>query len=693
MTATSMVGLTVHVGERRLLDNVDLQLEPGAVTALVGPNGAGKTTLLDALMGDVASHGDITCPPRSRTARLLQGSPLPDTLTVGELLDLVTDGPDGTEELGARFGLTAHFDKRIAGLSTGMRRVLDLAVTTSGDHDLLLLDEPAAGLAHGELAHLAALIRAHAERTGATVLLVEHNRELIELVADRVVMLDGGRIVDGHQGRVGDHESFSPSSNDIDLRPSLAAITAAGVPAPAVVRHELSTWTKLRLGLREFAAGMASVLILGVLNRVMKVELGISLAVVAALLASYNLAAPVALAIGHRSDQRPIRGRHRSPYIVGGALLTAAAVAAAPHLADLLARGLHPIPVGLTVVVFVVMGIGMYGSGTVYFALIADITPRQERAHTASVVYLMLMGGILAGAVLSATILDDAARGRHTLFAIVALLVVALNVAATWGLDPGVMDDNDFAEPTSAWHAVREVVAIGAGRRFFAFSFLASAFLFLQQAVLEPYGGEVLGLSVRATTGFNAVQTLGVLVGMLVTGRGVADRAGHKRTAMVGLVGSALAFAALAAAALVGSVPASWFAILGVGVASGLFSVAVLALMMAMSVPERVALFMGAWTVSHALADGLATAGGGVIQQVAQSLTTTVGAAYAAVFALQSVGLLLCTPLLRRVDVQGFAKEIASASAHRAAARFGWLPEEQLRGDAEEGARAQNTQD
>ena len=675
MTATSVRGLVVDVGDRRLLDHVDLELQPRTITAVVGPNGAGKTTLLDALTGDVSSSGDIAVPEGTRTARLLQGSPLPDTLTVGELLDLVAGSDSEAEELADRFGLTTHLDKRIAFLSTGMRRVLDLAVTTLGDHELLLLDEPAAGLAHGEIEHLAHLIRSHTERTGAAVLLVEHNRELVQLVADRVVVLEGGRIVsDGDGAALEDSaEEVQADLSDRALRTKLAAITAAGVPAPAVVRHELSTWTKLRLGLREFAAGMSSVLILGVLNRVMKVELGISLAVVAALLASYNLAAPVAIAIGHRSDQRPIRGRHRAPYIVGGALLTAAAVAVAPHLADLLARDLSPISVIVTLAVFVAMGVGMYGSGTVYFALIADLTPRHERAHAASVVYLMLMGGILAGAALSATILDDDAGGRHSLFAIVALLVVVLNVAAVWGLDPGVVDEEDLAEPTSAWVAIREVLAIGAARRFFMFAFLASAFLFLQQAVLEPYGGDVLGLSVRATTGFNAVQTLGVLVGMLVTGRGIADRAGHKRTAMVGLVGSAVAFGVLAVAALIGSAPASWFAILVVGVASGLFSVAVLALMMAMSVPERIALFMGAWTVSHALADGVATAGGGVIQQLAESLTASRGTAYAAVFAVQSVGMLLCVPLLRRIDVEGFAKAVAAASARRAATALGWL--------------------
>ena len=110
---------------------------------------------------------------------------------------------------------------------------------------------------------------------------------------------------------------------------------------------------------------------------------------------------------------------------------------------------------------------------------------------------------------------------------------------------------------------------------------------------------------------------------------------GHKRTATAGLVGSAVAFTALAAAALVGSVEASWLGVLLVGFTTGLFNVAVLALMPTMSVPERVALFMGAWTVSHALADGIATAGGGVLHDLVLRVAST-EVAYASVFALEA---------------------------------------------------------
>jgi len=649
--------VTVQLGGRTILDHLDLDLAPGTVTAVVGGNGAGKTTLLDVLTSEVGATGTIESCGAERIARVFQGSPLPDTLTVAELLAATTAD---SVAVASAFGLTAHLDTLVAELSTGMRRVLDVAVTTAQPHDVLLLDEPAAGLADAEIDHLAALIDQH-RRRGTAVLLVEHNLRLVDQVADHVIRLE--RPIEAADAPV----------TTVDIRETLAAITAAGVPPPAPARHEVSTWTKLRLGLRELAAGMSSVLILGVLNRVMKVELGVSLVVVAAVLASYNLAAPAAIAIGHRSDQRPIRGRHRTPYILGGAALTAACVALAPHLADRLADGLSVVTVTVAVVVFVAMGIGMYGSGTVYFALLADITPREERAHAASVVYLMLMAGIVAGAALSATVLDDAANGRHSLFALVAVLVVALNVAAVWGLDPRDVDEDELPERTSAWSALAEVAGIAAARRFFVFTLLATLFLFLQQAVLEPYGGEVLGLSVRATTGFNAVQTIGVLVGMLVTGRGIADRAGHKRTALIGLIGSSLSFALLAAAALAGSIEASWFAILAIGLTTGLFNVAVLALMMAMSVPERIALFMAAWTVSHALADGLATAGGGVIQDLVVNVGSDDAAAYASVFAIQAVGLALCIPLLRRIDVTTFAKDVAAASARRTAAALGWL--------------------
>jgi len=89
----------------------------------------------------------------------------------------------------------------------------------------------------------------------------------------------------------------------------------------------------LRLGLRQFAAGMLSILALGILNRVMKVEMGIDLGLVSLVIGLHYFAAPIAIPLGHRSDRRPYFGLHRTPYIFAGAALAALMTLAAPHVA------------------------------------------------------------------------------------------------------------------------------------------------------------------------------------------------------------------------------------------------------------------------------------------------------------------------------------------------------------------------
>lgn len=84
---------------------------------------------------------------------------------------------------------------------------------------------------------------------------------------------------------------------------------------------------------------------------------------------------------------------------------------------------------------------------------------------------------------------------------------------------------------------------------------------------------------------------------------------------------------------------------------------------------------MGAWTVSHALADGIAIAGGGLLHDLALRVTS-VEVAYASVFAAEAVGRALCVPLLRRINVDTFAKEVAAESARRSAAAMGWIADD-----------------
>lgn len=675
MSLLTLEDVVVRIGDARLLDGVDLTVDAGRITAVVGANGAGKTTLLDVVSGTMPStSGRVQLAgkpiafangrPAPGVARVFQGSPMPDTLTVAEVVLLVARTQSKAGEVMARFGLTEHAGSFVAELSTGMRRVLDLALTTIDRPALLLLDEPGAGLAPSEVEHLAELVLRWRDDTGGAVLVVEHDPTFLRKIADDVVVLDSGRVVangapDEMLDRRGTARPRMASPADDTFRSTLGRVTSGAVPAAPLLRRSVSTWTLLRLGLREFAGGLISVLILGVLNRVMKVELGINLAIIAAILASYNLAAPIALAVGHRSDTKPIFGKRRIPYILGGTALSSLALVLAPHLAGQLAEGITLPVVLLGVLLFVLLGVGTYSSGAVFLALLGDVVPERERGNAISIVYFELVLGVIAGVILSGSLLDGDAGGLGTLFAVAAAVVFALTTFGVWGMEPDVPAGGavEQQEHVPVLTAVRRIAAMPRARQFFVFMTLATIFLFLQQAVLEPFGGEVLGLDVRTTNAFNAVQMIGVLVAMVLGGRGIADRMGHKKVAGIGLWVASASFGLLTFAALTESAPPSWFAILGLGLGMGLFSVAGLALMVNMADHRHAALFMGFWTLARAIADGISTAGGGAIFEGAGLLAGGDGGAYAAVFAVEALGLVLCVALLRRIEVGSFQRE------------------------------------
>lgn len=639
----------VAFGSRRVLDGLELHVEPGEIVAVVGPNGSGKTSLLDVAAGELAAGG--TRHVAGRIGRAFQDDELFPSLTVAEALSAAR-ASDGTL---IRFGLTSHANQWPSELSTGIRRVVEIAIATARRPEILLLDEPSAGLARGEVINLAGVIRSWRDESRGSVLLVEHDLDLVAAVADRVLELRDGRLVpvDAEmQGQVVDPDAVGelPIPSDGSVQEHAPRQT----PSP---HHAVSIWRLMRWGLREFAAGLLSVLVVGVLNRVMAVELGISLTVVSLVVGGYNLAAPLALPLGHRSDRRPLFGHRRSGYVIAGALVTAVAACFAPDAAYLIAGtdtpGSGPAgwAVGLGVGLFGLMGLGMYASGTAFFALLADQCPPVDRARAAAVVYTQLMLGILAGVALTATALDGAGRGElRALFIIAGSAVAILSTLAVWGTEPRWDAAPPPPESTSSlMQSLREFAAQPEALRFFTFLLVATAALFLQQTILEPFGGVVLGLSVGQSTGFNAVLIIGVLAGMGAGARSVAPRVGVIGLAALGLVVSALAFGALSLGAAVASAEIVWPALALLGIGTGLFNVAGLSLMMGLSRPGAVGLAMGSWTLSHAIADGLATSGGGAAFDLARTLTGSAGSGFALVFAVEGLILVALLPLLARL--------------------------------------------
>ncbi|MGB8360008.1 MAG: ABC transporter ATP-binding protein [Acidimicrobiia bacterium] len=208
MAVVEVRGLVKTYGELSAVDGVDLTIEPGEVFALLGPNGAGKTTTVEILEGHrAADNGEISVlghdPAtggrefRERIGIVLQDGAVERELSVLEALDIYGSMYPRrlpSDELIAMVGLEEKANARIKTLSGGQQRRLELALGLVGDPDLLFLDEPTTGFdpsarrqAWGVLERLADL--------GKTILLTTHYMDEAQHLADRIAVIDHGRIV------------------------------------------------------------------------------------------------------------------------------------------------------------------------------------------------------------------------------------------------------------------------------------------------------------------------------------------------------------------------------------------------------------------------------------------------------------------------------------------------------------------
>jgi branched-chain amino acid transport system ATP-binding protein len=200
-------GLTRRFGGFTALNGVDIAVRPGEIRGLIGPNGAGKSTLIDVLSGraphregQVLLDGeDISrLTPQQRRkrglARSFQRTNIFPELTVAQQLHIASwavDAADVREVLEA-LSLAALADMPAAEISYGDQRRLDLALALVGRPSVLLLDEPAAGLTMEESLALARILRDLATRWGVTVLLVEHDMQVVFSICDRISVLHLG---------------------------------------------------------------------------------------------------------------------------------------------------------------------------------------------------------------------------------------------------------------------------------------------------------------------------------------------------------------------------------------------------------------------------------------------------------------------------------------------------------------------
>ena len=246
--------VTRRFGGIRALDDVSFDVRPGEILGFIGPNGAGKTTLFDVISGYTPADagtirlrgpdGEHGRPPRHAhdqrswrgLGRSFQDGRLFPGLTVDEAIAValeqhvdvrdpiaatlhlpsVSDSEQAVharvDELIELLALGAYRDKFVRELSTGTRRVVDLACVLAQRPSVLLLDEPSSGIAQREAEALAPMLRRVRDELGASLLVIEHDLPLLGSISDRMIALDLGRVVaEGTPAEVIEHPAVVAS--------------------------------------------------------------------------------------------------------------------------------------------------------------------------------------------------------------------------------------------------------------------------------------------------------------------------------------------------------------------------------------------------------------------------------------------------------------------------------------------------
>lgn len=434
---------------------------------------------------------------------------------------------------------------------------------------------------------------------------------------------------------------------------------------PPVEQEEPRRFSVLRtmkIGTFHIGSSFVDLLTSGVLNRVLISDLHLWATPVALLSALRYLLAPLSIWAGYRSDTRPIFGMHRLPYIWAGRLPMVLSLPLLPVITVVLAA--DPTSFfgwALAAVAFLVYGVGTLISGSTFLALVRDSAPPAKRGQALSIVQIFLVvsfpvAGVFYGQMMP--VYDPASFWRITLMGmgIAGFFFVASLFGEERRGQAIVADDPADQLPFPA--LLREMWADRGTRRFFLFLALGAMSAFAQDAVLEPFGGQVFAMEAGETTRFNAYWGVGVLFSLIGTVYFTRKRQAHEQTGttVLGLVLTGLPLALLGVVALTEARGLLIPVLVLFGLGFGIYTVGAVSLLMAMTADRRAGAYLGLWTVAQLLFRGVGIFLGGFVRDIAYLASGSYPVAYASVFILEAVGLAACALLIIRVDVPAFAR-------------------------------------
>jgi BCD family chlorophyll transporter-like MFS transporter len=426
----------------------------------------------------------------------------------------------------------------------------------------------------------------------------------------------------------------------------------------------------LKLGLVRFATSFLVVLLASVLNRVLIVDLAVPAALVTFSFAFQHVMTPVGLVTGYFSDNYPLGGRRRAPYIWGGMLLSvvvmpffpdwALDLGAQPHSRALLYQG---------VLLFSLFGIGTTVSATAINALLVDRVPEPDRGGALTMVWILTLLGFIVGAFLTEVLFPAfEAQKIRQLFVVVTLVVVAVTCWGAWGIEPpGETATAPEPGQMHLWPTLKFLASNRQSLAFFAFLGATIFFLAIQTFLLTPYGGEVLALPMAETNRFGIYTTYGILAGMVGVHVLLSLRQnwGNRSVLVVSLVMGAGAFGLLSRTSFKPDPTWGIYALCLLGLARGFYNVGLSHLTMSMAHPAFSGIFMGLWNLASGLALAAGEMTGGFLKDRLFYLSGSNSGAYGWVFLLEGVGLLACLLFLAPVKLEKYRPQLALLVAEK----------------------------
>lgn len=452
----------------------------------------------------------------------------------------------------------------------------------------------------------------------------------------------------------------------------LSAVQGIGsrwLPFADAVSDELALGRLLRLSMFQISVAMAAVLLSGTLNRIMVVELGQPAWLVALMVAIPLLLAPARALVGFRSDyHKSYLGWRRVPYLWFGTLLQFGGLAIMPFALIVMTEP-HSGPAitgpVAAMLAFVLVGAGMHTTQTAGLALATDLANEESRPKVVALLYVMLLVGTVAASLGFAQLLVD-----FTYYQLIqvlqgaAALTALLNFVALWKQEPRqphlTRHDRTIPPFMEVW---REFSRQPRARRLLVAIALGTMGFTMQDILLEPYGAQILAMTVSETTQLTALLGGGMLLAFFAAAQLLGRGSDPIRLAGFGVMVGVFAFSSVIFAAPFGSELIFRAGTFGIGLGNGLFAVGTLTAVMTLERNDLTGLALGAWGAVQTTATGIAIFAGGALRDIVAAwidagllgaVLTEQSMAYAVVYHVEIlilfIALIALGPLVRQPD-------------------------------------------